>query len=48
MSEDIKIVVNGIEQSSSCKKVKLPQHKTSEEIAKLIQAKQKELGLQKE
>lgn len=48
MAEDTKLVVNGIEQSSPCKKVKLPQHKTPEEITKLIQAKQKELGLQKE
>lgn len=48
MSEDIKIIVNGIEQPSPCKKVKLPQYKTPEEITKLIQAKQKELGLQKE
>lgn len=44
MSENIKIVVNGVEQETPCKKVKLPQHKTPEEIKLIIQQKQKELA----
>ena len=43
-----KIIVNGVEVSQPCKKVKLDQHLTPSEIKKLVQDKQKEIKEQEE
>ena len=44
----MKLIVNGVEQESPCKKVKLDQHLTPAEIKKLVQDKQKEIKSQEE
>ena len=38
-----KIIVNGVEQETPCKKVRLDKELTPEQIKKLVQDKQKEL-----